>query len=166
MAMTNKRAQILSLAEQAYIKELFDEHYDKLYRVAYRHLGRLCVDCIDDVIQETFKRACENFRSLASYDSAEAWLVNVCHHVAVDEVKYLCRVKELVTETQTVTSDNLGIDELLPSTLSEDNKDLWLSLLVSHPKVLKMGQHIVQNKGMTPKREKMRHVKETEDAPE
>ena len=43
---------------------------------------------------------------------------------------------------------------------------LWLSLLVSHPKVLKMGQHIVQNKGMTPKREKMRHVKETEDAPE
>lgn len=124
MAMTNKRAQILSLAEQAYIKELFDEHYDKLYRVAYRHLGRLCVDCIDDVIQETFKRACENFRSLASYDSAEAWLVNVCHHVAVDEVKYLCRVKELVTETQTVTSDNLGIDELLPSTLSEDNKDL------------------------------------------
>ena len=44
--------------------------------------------------------------------------------------------------------------------------DMWLSLLVSHPKVLKMGQHIVQNKGMTPKREKMRHVKETEDAPE
>lgn len=43
---------------------------------------------------------------------------------------------------------------------------MWLSLLVSHPKVLKMGQHIVQNKGMTPKREKMRHVKETEDAPE
>lgn len=124
MAMTNKRAQILSLAEQAYIKALFDEHYDKLYRVAYRHLGRLCVDCIDDVIQETFKRACENFRSLASYDSAEAWLVNVCHHVAVDEVKYLCRVKELVTETQTATSDNLGIDELLPSTLSEDNRDL------------------------------------------
>ena len=46
------------------------------------------------------------------------------------------------------------------------NKNMWLSLLVSHPKVLKMGQHIVQNKGMTPKREKMRHVKETEDAPE
>ena len=46
------------------------------------------------------------------------------------------------------------------------NFTLWLSLLVSHPKVLKMGQHIVQNKGMTPKREKMRHVKETEDAPE
>ena len=46
------------------------------------------------------------------------------------------------------------------------NYFMWLSLLVSHPKVLKMGQHIVQNKGMTPKREKMRHVKETEDAPE
>jgi len=46
------------------------------------------------------------------------------------------------------------------------NIEMWLSLLVSHPKVLKMGQHIVQNKGMTPKREKMRHVKETEDAPE
>lgn len=47
-----------------------------------------------------------------------------------------------------------------------ENIIMWLSLLVSHPKVLKMGQHIVQNKGMTPKREKMRHVKETEDAPE
>lgn len=54
--------------------------------------------------------------------------------------------------------------------ISHDDKKyknkMWLSLLVSHPKVLKMGQHIVQNKGMTPKREKMRHVKETEDAPE
>ena len=43
---------------------------------------------------------------------------------------------------------------------------MWLSLLVSHPKVLKVGQRKAQNKGMTPKREKMRHVKETEDAPE
>lgn len=130
MAMTNKRAQILSLAEQAYIKALFDEHYDKLYRVAYRHLGRLCVDCIDDVIQETFKRACENFRSLASYDSAEAWLVNVCHHVAVDEVKYLCRMKELAMEIQSSPSGSLGIDELLPPSLSEDNRDLLVRYYV------------------------------------
>lgn len=42
---------------------------------------------------------------------------------------------------------------------------LWLSLLGSHLKILKMGQRIVQNKGMTPKKAKMRHVKETEDAP-
>ena len=49
--------------------------------------------------------------------------------------------------------------------LLEQFSEMWLSLLVSHIKVLKMGQRIVHNKGMTPKREKMRHVKETEDAP-
>ena len=42
---------------------------------------------------------------------------------------------------------------------------MWLSLLVSQPKVLKMGRPTVQNKDMTPEREKMRHVKETEDDP-
>lgn len=130
MLRGDERAQTLSLAEQAYIEALFDEYYDKLYRVAYRHLGRLCVDCIDDVIQETFKRACENFRSLAAYDSAEAWLVNVCHHVAVDEVKYLCRVKELVTEIQPSPSDSQGIDEVLPSSLSKDNRDLLVRYYV------------------------------------
>lgn len=41
---------------------------------------------------------------------------------------------------------------------------MWLSLLVSQAKVLKTGQHIAQNKGMIPKREKMSHAKETEDA--
>lgn len=130
MATGDERAHALSLAERAYIEALFDEYYDKLYRVAHRHLGRLCVGCIDDVIQETFKRACENFHSLASYDSAEAWLVNVCHHVAVDEVKYLCKVKEFVMEIQPSPSDSLGIDELLPSSFSEDNRDLLVRYYV------------------------------------
>nr|WP_300167688.1 hypothetical protein [uncultured Flavonifractor sp.] len=44
-------------------------------------------------------------------------------------------------------------------------KQMWLSLLASRPKVLKMEQPKVKNKGMTPKKEKMRHVKEAEDAP-
>lgn len=130
MAMEDKNAKTLSSAERAYIEALFDEYYDKLYRVAYRHLGRLCADCIDDVIQETFKRACENFRSLVSYDSAEAWLVSVCHHVAIDEVKYLCKIEELVIETSISHSDNLGIDELLPASLSASNRDLLIRYYV------------------------------------
>lgn len=124
MSRADKDTKKLSPAEKAYIDKLFDMSYDKLYRVAYRHLSKIGKDSIDDVIQETFRRACENFQSMASYDSAEAWVVNVCHYVAVDEVKRLCRIEELKEESHPAASQDKGLDEILPNTLSASDRDL------------------------------------------
>ena len=67
----------LTLAERAYLEALFKESYRKLYSVAYRHLAGVCMDSVEDVIQETFLRACTNFHKMIQFDSPEAWLVEV-----------------------------------------------------------------------------------------
>ena len=124
MDRTDREIKKLSPAERAYIDALFEESYDTLYRVAYRHLSKIGRDSIDDVIQETFRRACEHFHSLAAYDSAEAWLVNVCHYVAVDEAKRLCRAGELDENAHAAPPREGGLDEILPAAWSAADRDL------------------------------------------
>lgn len=118
-------AESLTKAERAYILVLFDECYDKLYRVAYRHLSDICKDSIEDVIQETFRRACENFKKMSAYDSAEAWLVGTCHHIALDEVERCAHILELREADHKL--DDIPVEtleQILPLGLSDEDRQM------------------------------------------
>lgn len=129
MINKNKHCIQLTDSEQKHINNLFSVHYKKLYYVAYRHLSEVCVDSIDDVVQEVFKRACENYRKLISYNSQEAWLVQTCHNVALDEVKFHLRQQNIDDYQKLLTEPNdisIGIDLVLPRHISTGKRDLLI----------------------------------------
>ena len=120
-----EKTEKLTKAERAYVGVLFTQSYKKLYRVAFQHLHSLCADSIEDVIQETFRRACENYQTMSPYDSPEAWLVMTCRNVALDEVKRCCRITELNEETvDSDPSDQIGLDYILPADISPRDRDM------------------------------------------
>ena len=118
----------LTASERAYLDTLFQECYRKLYGVACRHLHELCADAVEDAVQETFLRACAGFQSMVQYDSAEAWLVRVCHHVAVDEARFLMRTRKLLDNLpeQAGHGGASGLQELLPADFPEEYADLLI----------------------------------------
>ena len=79
-------------------------------------------------MQETFLRACAGFQSMVQYDSAEAWLVRVCHHVAVDEARFLMRTRKLLDNLpeQAGHGGASGLQELLPADFPEEYADLLI----------------------------------------
>lgn len=120
--------------EQQHIASLFQKHYKKLYYVAYRHLSGVCVDGIDDVIQEVFKRACDNYVKLCSYDSQEAWLVQTCHNVALDEANHYLRQQNIDDFQKVATqrdSIDIGIDSVLPISISTDKRELLIRYYIN-----------------------------------
>jgi RNA polymerase sigma factor (sigma-70 family) len=63
---------------------LFDDHYDRLYRLARRLT--ICADDALDLVQETFLRAARSPESIpAGHSSEEAWLVRVLVNIRRDQ---------------------------------------------------------------------------------
>lgn len=62
--------------------DLFDQHYDRLYRLARRLTA--CEDDALDLVQETFLRAARAASVPADAPHAEAWLVRVLVNVRKD----------------------------------------------------------------------------------
>ena len=121
----------LTKAEQAYVSALFNELHHKIYRVAYRHLNDIRIAAIEDVVQETFKRACENLASLTSYDSPEAWLVMTAHHVASDEAKFFRRLTDFDDDmSPSLPESESSVDHVLPASLSQQDRALLLRYYV------------------------------------
>ena len=105
----------LTHAQQAYFEVLIKENYQKLYRVAYHHLRDICVDSVEEVVQETFYRACKNFNKMINYESPEAWLIGTCHHVALDMARYYMRQAELTDHLLAAETEPNTLDYLLPN---------------------------------------------------
>ena len=116
----------LTAAERAYLDALFQEAYPKLYKAAARHLHNICLDSVEDVIQETFLRACRQFHEMVRCDAPEAWLVSVCHHAAVDEVRRYNRISELYESSGQCEIDTASdsIDEILPPGISPRDHEI------------------------------------------
>ena len=60
---------------QASVQSLVDEHYDALYRYAYRLSGR-ATDA-EDLVQETYCKAQEKLNHLREPHRAKAWLFSI-----------------------------------------------------------------------------------------
>lgn len=112
---------------------LFNENYDKIYRVAYNHLHDIGRSSIEDVIQETFRRACENFRGLSDYDLPSAWLVQTAHHVALDEVKRYRRMTGLGEESlPDEQQHDPGLNHILPGGIAETDREILSRYYANH----------------------------------
>jgi RNA polymerase sigma factor (sigma-70 family) len=66
------------------LSSLFDDHYDRLYRMARRLTGS--ADDASDLVQETFLRAARSPKSIpADHANEEAWLVRVLINLRRDQ---------------------------------------------------------------------------------
>ena len=121
-----EREKQLTAAERAYLDALFKEVYPKLHRVASRHLSKVCPDSVEDVIQETFLKACRQFHDMIQRDAPEAWLVSVCHNAAVDEVRRYKRICELFEHSAKYEIDSAAsaIEEILPPGTSKTDREI------------------------------------------
>src|SRR4051812_305494 len=65
--------------------ELTARHYDAVYNLAYRAMGRR--QDAEDVTQQTFARALARLADLRDPEAARAWLLRIATNVGLDELR-------------------------------------------------------------------------------
>jgi RNA polymerase sigma-70 factor (ECF subfamily) len=95
---------------QAKVQSLVDEHYEALYRYAYR-LSGTTTDA-EDLVQEAFCRAQEKLGQLRELERAKAWLFSILRNT------YLHRLR-LGQRSRTVPLNDLGDVAEPPENLPE-----------------------------------------------
>ena len=95
---------------QARVQSLVDEHYEALYRYAYR-LSGTTADA-EDLVQEAFCRAQEKLGQLREPERAKAWLFSILRNT------YLHRLR-LGQRSRTVPLNDLGDVAEPPENLPE-----------------------------------------------
>ena len=95
---------------QAKVQSLVDEHYEALYRYAYR-LSGTTADA-EDLVQEAFCRAQEKLGQLRELERAKAWLFSILRNT------YLHRLR-LGQRSRTVPLNDLGDVAEPPENLPE-----------------------------------------------
>jgi len=95
---------------QAKVQSLVDEHYEALYRYAYR-LSGTTADA-EDLVQEAFCRAQEKLGQLREAERAKAWLFSILRNV------YLHRLR-IAERSRLVPLNDLGEVAELPENLPE-----------------------------------------------
>jgi len=95
---------------QARVQSLVDEHYEALYRYAYR-LSGTTADA-EDLVQEAFCRAQEKLGQLRELERAKAWLFSILRNT------YLHRLR-LGQRSRTVPLNDLGDVAEPPENLPE-----------------------------------------------
>ena len=71
------------------LHQLIDEHYQSLYRYAYRLAGS-AADA-EDLTQEAFRKALDRLPQLRDPDRAKAWLFRICRNAFINDYRVLVR---------------------------------------------------------------------------
>src|SRR3954470_9163137 len=69
----------------AFIEELFAKHHGEIYAYLFRMMrdGELAAD----MTQDAFVKAYKNYETLEKPENARAWLYQIAHRVALDEIR-------------------------------------------------------------------------------
>ncbi len=73
-------------ADRAFIEELFARHHSEIYAFVYRMMRD--ADVAADLAQDTFIKAYRALDSLEDRAKARAWLYQIAHRVALDEIRH------------------------------------------------------------------------------
>ena len=107
--------EVVSLAikgDEGAFAELYNEHFDKIYRYVYLRLGNLTA--AEDLTQEVFVKALE---AIGSYKwrnlPFSSWLFRIAHNQVIDHLR-----KESKWEKQS-WDDNIRVDDHNPEDIAE-----------------------------------------------
>ena len=86
-------------ADRAFIEELFARHHAEIYAYLIRMMRDS--DLAADLAQDTFIRAYRAIESLEDRAKARAWLYQIAHRIALDEIRHrrIVRFLPLTTES-------------------------------------------------------------------
>lgn len=125
MKLKDKSDHALIEAEKIYIEALHKEYFDRIYSVAKRELRGFCSACVEDVVDETFVRACENFHEMSAYHPAVNWLIGTCRNIAGDERKHYRRIAMLSEDDiRAELQKEFGLDYVLPKWVKESDREI------------------------------------------
>lgn len=86
------------------LDKLVDEHYDYLYKCAFRYLQS--VEKSEDIVQETFLAATEAITRFKGNSSYRTWLTSILRHKIMD--KFRVKHREEVVDFQSMEQDPLS----------------------------------------------------------
>lgn len=111
------------------VAELVEQHYESLYRYAYRLSG--CAADADDLTQETFCKAQAQFKQLRDRGRAKPWLFSILRNL------YLHRVRS-AKQHLTIPIDAVGdLPDQLPDDLPEIEPERLQQALEDLPEVFR-----------------------------
>jgi RNA polymerase sigma-70 factor (ECF subfamily) len=110
-------------SRQAKVQSLVDEHYEALYRYAYR-LSGATADA-EDLVQEAFCRAQEKLGQLREPERAEAWLFSILRNMYLHRLR-IAQHSRLVplNDLDEVTEPPENLPEIEPHKLQEALNEL------------------------------------------
>jgi RNA polymerase sigma-70 factor (ECF subfamily) len=82
----NVTAQVEDLAERTFIEELFARHHAEIYAFLLRMMRD--ADVAADLAQDTFIKAYRAIDTLEDRNKARAWLYQIAHRIALDEIRH------------------------------------------------------------------------------
>ena len=82
----NVTAQVEDLADRAFIEELFARHHAEIYAFLLRMMRD--ADVAADLAQDTFIKAYKAIETLEDRNKARAWLYQIAHRIALDEIRH------------------------------------------------------------------------------
>ena len=109
-----------------YIAALYDAQYKRLYRIAFRMIGRS--DVAEEIVQETFILALSKWETLKEHPAPEKWLVVTLSNLVKNE-KRLQVFKDMSIEELfhiPAAEAEQGIGEILPRQLAKEDKEVLI----------------------------------------
>ena len=82
----NVTTQVEDLAERSFIEELFARHHAEIYAFLLRMMRD--ADVAADLAQDTFIKAYRAIDTLEDRAKARAWLYQIAHRIALDEIRH------------------------------------------------------------------------------
>jgi RNA polymerase sigma-70 factor (ECF subfamily) len=122
----NEADWLIKALQRSIIGYLYDEHYKMLFNFACSILQN--EDTAKEVIQETFRVACENIEKLMQSKNIAGWLVNTLHFT----IKRFKRQKQTMSKYIARVPDDFDFENIVDERLPDEDVKILYSDLAEH----------------------------------
>lgn len=122
----NEADWLIKALQRSIIGYLYDEHYKMLFNFACSILQN--EDTAKEVIQETFRVACENIEKLMQSKNIAGWLVNTLHFT----IKRFKRQKQTMFKYIAQLPDDFDFENIVDERLPDEDVKILYSDLAEH----------------------------------
>lgn len=136
----NEADWLIKALQRSIIGYLYDEHYKMLLNFACSILQN--EDTAKEVIQETFRVACENIEKLMQSKNIAGWLVNTLHFT----IKRFKRQKQTMSKYIAQLPDDFDFENIVDERLPDEDVKILYSDLAQHKDFDLLKEYAVDDK--------------------
>ena len=112
---------LMSPADEAWVKELYEANALKLYKVAFRRLGDK--DEAENVVQEAFLLLLARFDTVRVHPNPSGWLMKVVQNL-IRHSSHEISIEEQITQISAPPKQFFSLRDILPPGLTQREQDL------------------------------------------